>query len=544
MRRIFVIGICGLLLGGCGKKEDGPATPEPKKISPELQQRLDVLNAGLVVLRDLIGAAARSEVVAVRGAEQRQLLVFRDGTQVTLACDEAAAEAPLIGVAADGGTYYWTLASEKEAPRLSDGAGKPCLVADGVPVVGVDEAGYWTLTTGENSPWRMVDRSGRPVAASDRLQPVLFRSVAELPGRLEIRLADGGILSVPRVTDLSAGGTANCYVVTAPGRCLFNAKLRGNGVGDVATTGFDPRIEMTDGMKADWLWCDREGLVSEVELDPASGEILLTVGEGPGNAVVALLRDGAVVWSWHLWVTEAPQTVTYGNGMRFMDRNLGARGVRVGGTEAYGMYYQWGRKDPFYGGETTETSSTAFAEAKRLTVMNPEAAAEWKIDKRTVTAAEAAAMPMTFFSAKLASGTYDWLSNPNAGLWGAAKTLNDPCPPGYKVPEVTAWEGISVGNNYVEGVSAWDDSNFGMTVTFDGHGDWYPAQGYRFHSFGSIAGLRASTGGSGTYWSSTATARSARYLFFRRPLTTSGGSINLTLDKDRSAGYTVRCCHE
>ena len=416
----------GCFLADVEKKEDGPATPEPKKISPELQQRLDVLNAGLVVLRDLIGAAARSEVVAVRGAEQGQLLVFRDGTQVTLACDEAAAEAPLIGVAADGGTYYWTLASEKEAPRLSDGAGKPCLVADGVPVVGVDEAGYWTLTTGENSPWRMVDRSGRPVAASDWLQPVLFRSVAELSGRLEIRLADGGILSVLRVTDLSAGGTANCYVVTAPGRCLFNAKLRGNGVGDVATTGFDPRIEMTDGMKADWLWCDREGLVSEVELDPASGEILLTVGEGPGNAVVALLRDGAVVWSWHLWVTEAPQTVTYGNGMRFMDRNLGARGVRVGGTEAYGMYYQWGRKDPFYGGETTETSSTAFAEAKRLTVMNPEAAAEWKIDKRTVTAAEAAAMPTTFFSAKLASGTYDWLSNPNAGLWGLPRRSTIP----------------------------------------------------------------------------------------------------------------------
>ena len=127
---------------------------------------------------------------------------------------------------------------------------------------------------------------------------------------------------------------------------------------------------------------------------------------------------------------------------------------------------------------------------------------------------------------------------------GSPKTLNDPCPPGYKVPEVTAWEGIAVGNNYVEGVSAWDDPNFGLMVTSEGGAVWYPAQGYRFHSSGNIAGLRASTGGSGSYWSSTATARSARYLFFRRPLTTSGGSINLSLDKDRAAGYTVRCCRE
>ena len=108
-------------------------------------------------------------------------------------------------------------------------------------------------------------------------------------------------------------------------------------------------VASTDGMTADWLWTDSEGLVSGVALDTTSGDIFLTVGEGRGNALVALLQDGKVVWFWHVWVTDAPQTMTYGNGTVCMDRNLGATGTTAGGTDAYGMYYQWGRKDPFYG---------------------------------------------------------------------------------------------------------------------------------------------------------------------------------------------------
>ena len=52
---------------------------------------------------------------------------------------------------------------------------------------------------------------------------------------------------------------------------------------------------MADGMTADWLWTDSEGLVSGVALDTTSGDIFLTVGEGRGNALVALMQDGKVV---------------------------------------------------------------------------------------------------------------------------------------------------------------------------------------------------------------------------------------------------------
>lgn len=69
-----------------------------------------------------------------------------------------------------------------------------------------------------------------------------------------------------------------------------------------------------------------------------------------------------------------------------MDRNLGAAGTTAGGTDAYGMYYQWGRKDPFYGGEKTETSANAFLEAKNGTVVNPAyPALDWAFSKSATT---------------------------------------------------------------------------------------------------------------------------------------------------------------
>lgn len=92
-----------------------------------------------------------------------------------------------------------------------------------------------------------------------------------------------------------------------------------------------------------------------------------------------------------------------------MDRNLGAVGTTAGGTDAYGMYYQWGRKDPFYGGEKTETSANAFLEAKNGTVVNPAyPALDWAFSKSATTTDGAAANPMTFYNDKVGTG-YNWL---------------------------------------------------------------------------------------------------------------------------------------
>lgn len=544
MKKLFVICSWALLLGGC-KSESGASDPDGDKPVPppsaELLQKIEDLNAGLVSLKTLAGAVSQSEVRSLAETEDGVRLTFCDGTEVTVACN-AAAEAPLIGIAVDGDAYYWTLAAEKDIPWLKDAAGAKMPVSGPVPVVGRDDKGFWTVTTDAAvTPWQIEDGSGNPVEATGDEQVELFRSVKAGNGRVEIALTDGGTLSAAQVNDLSVAGTANCYVVSAPGTYVFNARVRGNGAGE--GVGFEPAIEMADGMTADWLWTDSEGLVSGVALDTTSGDIFLTVGEGRGNALVALMRDGKVVWSWHVWVTDAPQTMTYGNGTVFMDRNLGAVGTTAGGTDAYGMYYQWGRKDPFYGGEKTETSANAFLEAKNGTVVNPAyPALDWAFSKSATTTDGAAANPMTFYNDKVGTG-YNWLASPNATLWGEAKTLNDPCPPGYRVPGTGAWEDLISGRQYIDGVSVWDGTNYGMTYTHGEQTAWYPAQGYRNYSSGAIVGLRSSTGGSGAYWSAETSSVKSYYLFFRSKLSSSG-SINNELDMNRSYGYTVRCCKE
>ena len=252
MKKLFVICSWALLLGGC-KSESGASDPDGDKPVPppsaELLQKIEDLNAGLVSLKTLAGAVSQSEVRSLAETEDGVCLTFCDGTEVTVACN-AAAEAPLIGIAVDGDAYYWTLAAEKDIPWLKDAAGAKMPVSGPVPVVGRDDKGFWTVTTDAAvTPWQIGDGSGNPVEATGDEQVELFRSVKAGNGRVEIALTDGGTLSAAQVNDLSVAGTANCYVVSAPGTYVFNARVRGNGAGE--GVGFEPAIEMADGMTAD-----------------------------------------------------------------------------------------------------------------------------------------------------------------------------------------------------------------------------------------------------------------------------------------------------
>ena len=378
--------------------------------------------------------------------------------------------------------------------------------------------------------------------------------------------------------DLSANGTANTYLVTKPGTTYkFRATTKGNGVprtysysvdGHPVTKSYSETDLAIKPMAAKLVWYNSpktaDGWVREspvtiesVEYDDWEGNVYFTTPAEfvPGNALIAAYdAGGEVLWSWNIWAVEnydcdaeARQVGRY----MMMDRNLGAMAGREAMNSsdkrvaawALGNYYQWGRKDPFYGGEKTETSANAFLEAKNGTVVNPAyPALDWAFSKSATTTDGAAANPMTFYNDKVGTG-YNWLASPNATLWSEAKTLNDPCPPGYRVPETGAWEDLISGRQYIDGVSVWDGTNYGMTYTHGEQTAWYPAQGYRNYSSGAIVGLRSSTGGSGAYWSAETSSVKSYYLFFRSKLSSSG-SINNELDMNRSYGYTVRCCKE
>ena len=89
-----------------------------------------------------------------------------------------------------------------------------------------------------------------------------------------------------------------------------------------------------------------------VAVDPTSDDI--------GSAVLVVKRpgnDGEILWSWHIWVVDnypwEPLQDGLDSPLPFMNRNLGARYQRADRDPSYdpnqaGMYYQFGRKDPFH----------------------------------------------------------------------------------------------------------------------------------------------------------------------------------------------------
>ena len=137
-------------------------------------------------------------------------------------------------------------------------------------------------------------------------------------GLLAVACGKGGCEAppfVPEGVDLSAGEAyANCYMVEKDGKYFFEAKrVDGSPVENIAS--------------ADWIWSTKDaagnGLVDDVEYK--EGYISFTAGDARGNALIgAFDAAGNVLWSWHLWLTEAPALQTLDNGAVFMDRNLGA----------------------------------------------------------------------------------------------------------------------------------------------------------------------------------------------------------------------------
>ena len=204
-----------------------------------------------------------------------------------------------------------------------------------------------------------------------------------------------------------------------------------------------------------------------------------------GNALIAAYGtdDKIVLWSWHIWVSdyvpallgsftagdatsrtkaiEAAQNTTRGGIVHtyqgaswtqesgafykkvIMDRNLGAiRAVPalesdLESARTYGVLYQWGRKDPMPG-----SADGSYEEANTIFNADGYTIPLGKEDGGSL--ANSIANPSTFYRKM-------YLEN---GLWGpSTKTIYDPCPKGWKVPDFynatnyTMFDGFAFGSN-------------------------------------------------------------------------------------------------
>ena len=332
-------------------------------------------------------------------------------------------------------------------------------------------------------------------------------------------------------TNLSATETANCYIISQSGNYCF-LTIKGNNPSEF--------LHLTES--ASVLW---ESFGTSTA--PSVGDLIKSVSykDGyiafqtadvfkEGNAVIAAKdADGNILWSWHIWLTDQPQGQEYfNNAGTMMDRNLGATSATPGDVGALGLLYQWGRKDPFLG-----YSSISDAVVAKSTITWPSSVST---SSSHGTVSYVTANPTTFVYAS--SSPYDWhYSSRDNTLWTTSdktKSIYDPCPSGWRVPDG--------GSNGVWSKAKGSSSEFDHTYSSSNEGMnfsgkfgsasviWYPASGCRGYDDGGFGGV----GSLGVCWSASPSNNDAYDLYFNIL-----DYVNLS-DDHRAYCYSVRCLQE
>ena len=342
-------------------------------------------------------------------------------------------------------------------------------------------------------------------------------------------------VNLSNVPDLSSAGTANCYIVSKVGINRFLA-VKGNSdvsVGDVKSVEV---LWETFGTSRTPKVGD---LIKHVSYD--EGFVIFQTADifKEGNAVIAAKdASGTILWSWHIWLTDEPDKCVYANNAGIMmDRNLGATSTTPGDVGALGLLYQWGRKDPFLG----SSSIVDEVEAKStLTWPSPV----W-VSPSYGTIEYVVSNPTTFIKSD-SDYNYDWYCSTDsviaANRWQSEKTIYDPCPLGWRVPDG--------GNNGVwakAGFSSdwsWNDDDDYRHGLLAGSGisspaTWYPIAGCRFRNDSRLSYV----GSSGDYWSVTLDGYDV-YVFCLMDYVSSGGAYPTSTTGSRATANSVRCLQE
>ena len=283
------------------------------------------------------------------------------------------------------------------------------------------------------------------------------------------------------------------------------------------------------------------------------------------NAVIAALdANGEVIWSWHLWATgsDVEASAIETSVGTFMDRNLGAYHNSDGSMKqddvyrSYGMYYQWGRKDPFSRPADYKFSAN---EDKMIYGTNTLTTSYKYVDAEdggeVGTMEYAVKNPMAYILGSSVAG-YDWLYGAHkADLWSAEqKSVNDPCPRGWRVPESSVFEAFDIDES--EDAAAWGDvSNmYGWHLVDKATGVkmFMPAAGRRSFETGVLTNVNdygydnVPRAWIGYYWTATAgESNKSNSLFFDLNTTRAvNNRYEAVKAMYRANGMQVRCVRE
>ncbi|WP_321330997.1 DUF4906 domain-containing protein [uncultured Bacteroides sp.] len=318
-------------------------------------------------------------------------------------------------------------------------------------------------------------------------------------------------------------------------------------------------------------------------------KIYVSTGTINGNALIAGYNStDQIVWSWHIWVNDkkpanvanAVKYMTYKwdatgiytsqlvQGHSFMSCNLGAEDDQAQSYTSYGLYYQWGRKDPFLGANKILLDPDAYSGSLSdfdYTSANVQAvydnncnlidmpsnagsaSSKFKAVSTSVTTGTidySIQNPTTFICATSEVGssdeTYltnhgDWYYGQNDRLWGGVpyseatvkytapdgtlmanngatrKSIFDPCPSGWMLPPADAYM-IFTDTGLAANSASTDITNINVTGnTLYGFtyyvGGWKatPTTYFPFNGTRMFSGLIARPGICGIYRTSAAT---------------------------------------
>lgn len=350
---------------------------------------------------------------------------------------------------------------------------------------------YWTSNFPDFS-----DPTGIKTSFSFSINPAPYTTTC----REDLKLQKADSIPYSRIKDLSlinnSYTTANCYVVNAPGWYKFPCWVMGNAISNSTSTSAvnnqtcyltsapylqnylgqnitglnDLTINLTNA-SPQLLWSDAPNLITNTRMSADRKYIEFYVSPETirqGNAVIAIQKEGKIMWSWQIWVTDwilgtgnqsigndNPDIMPFAIGRcsaanyNYIERNIKIRFTQnisnivrdieftqVSNTVTYGEnspYYQWGRKDPMLA-----SNGLGNAQYKTCFGNNP-----YKISSSVspVALMQGILNPNIFYCSN--EFPDNWQTPINIKLWGDSQTTNhiwktiyDPCPAGYQIPQL------------------------------------------------------------------------------------------------------------
>lgn len=358
--------------------------------------------------------------------------------------------------------------------------------------------------------------------------------------------------------------TANCYVVSKADTykipLVFGNALKDGATNSAAYTNnggsyshdfvdfngtviTSPYIETVSGTadSAQLSIADTDGVFTDISIVDGSPcrYLQFNVNSVPAtgaNGVLSIKNSGGVImWSWHIWVWPhdlTPVEITNATGVKYniMPVNLASTWDDVSKTTIKNWHYQFGRPNPML----CPLSFNSVGNHPSYGALG------FTIKSAASNLYDGIQNPTTFF--EFDALYYNWFSansSKSYNLWDAAcnsagsrdsnvvKTIYDPCPVGFNIPNGNAFTGFSIiktANSIVKFTRFSEDIN----------GVGFPLSGYR-DRYGSLTKMAAN----GYVWLSAASSRTyTGYMLFNP------SEVNPKNLSYRTYGYSVRPIQE